>query len=190
MKQPRFTAPLLDAAAEVLADGGLSRMSLERVAVAAETSRVTLWRQGVTAEGLVEALLERVAEDCRARLWPVLTGPMPAATRLRDALFALCEVADGHLAVLQVDDELFHVADAAAPGVFVEPLERLLRDGAADGSIPPGDRDPEEFAMTLFNVLIWPYVHLRARHGWTSERSSENVIDLMLDGVLEGASTT
>jgi hypothetical protein len=58
----------------------------------------------------------------------------------------------------------------------------------ADGSIPQGDRDPEEFAMTLFNVLIWPYVHLRARHGWTSERAAENVIDLVLYGIFGGAS--
>lgn len=159
-------------------------MNLERVASAADSSRATLWRQGITAEALVQGLLERMTEDYRRTLWPILTAPEAADARLRAALEALCKVADRHLAVLRVDDEFFHVADAATPGVFVDPLERLLRDGAADGTIPVGERDPEELAMTLFNVVVWPFVHLRARHDWTSERAAENVIDLVVLGVL------
>src|SRR5712691_2532581 len=43
--------------------------------------------------------------------------------------------------------------------VFTEPLERLLRDGAADGSLR--DVDPVEMATVLFNLVGWTYIHLR-----------------------------
>jgi AcrR family transcriptional regulator len=175
---------LLDAAAEVLADGGVKRLTLERVASAAARSRATIWRQGVTVEGLLDGLLQRLADDYRSTIWPVLTAPDAADARLERALLAICEVADRHLAVLQADDELIHHAAKRRPGVFVEPLEKILRDGAADGSIEPGADDPAEVAMTLFNTLVWPYVHLRSRHGWTAKRASGNVTALVLRGAL------
>jgi AcrR family transcriptional regulator len=174
---------LLDATAEVLADGGIRRLSLERIAAAASTSRVTLWRQGVTTDGLIAALLDRMTDDYVRTLWPVLTMAEPAAARLEAALQALCAVADRHAAILCADDELFHLAGAKSPGVFVEPLDRLLRDGVADGTLLVGDRDLHELATTIFNVVVWPFVHLRARHGWSAERAAANVVELALGGV-------
>ncbi len=37
-------------------------------------SRVTLWRQGITRDGLLEGLLERLRADYRDGMWPVLTS--------------------------------------------------------------------------------------------------------------------
>lgn len=175
--------PLLDAAARVLADGGIKRFTLERIAAEAGKARVTIWRQGVTVEALLEGLLARLADDYRATLWPVLTGAQPGAARLNLALRALCETADRHLAILQADDELFHRAAERRPGAFVEPLERLLRDGASDGTIELAGADPAEVAMTLFNTVVWAFVHLRSRHGWTAARAADNVIGLVLRGL-------
>lgn len=174
---------LLDAAAKVLADGGAKRFTLERVAAAADLSRATIWRQGVTVGALLDGLLDRLTNDYRDTMWPVLTASDPAAARLERALRALCEVADRHLAVLQADDELFHLAAQRRAGAFDEPIEKILRDGVSDGSIDAGANDLDELAMTLFNTVVWPYVHLRARHGWSARRASDNVVGLVVAGV-------
>ena len=43
---------------------------------------------------------------------------------------------------------------------FTEPVERILRDGAADGSLRAFE-DPAETATVLFNLISWTYRHLR-----------------------------
>ena len=53
---------------------------------------------------------------------------------------------------------------------FTEPVERILRDGAADGSLRAVE-DPAETATVLFNLIGWTYRHLRRGHGWTPERA-------------------
>src|SRR5215831_15238629 len=91
---------VLDATVAVVADGGWDRLSLERVAASAGVSRVTLWRQGVTRDGLVDALLVRLSEDYRDAMWPVLAASGTGRDRLEAALVALCDVADRHLELL------------------------------------------------------------------------------------------
>jgi len=44
--------------------------------------------------------------------------------------------------------------------VFTESLERLLRDGIADGTLRP--EDLRESATVLFNLVGWTYIHLRS----------------------------
>ena len=51
--------------------------------------------------------------------------------------------------------------------VFTEPVQRLLADGVADGSLAVDD--PEETATVLFNLVGHTYRHLRAGHGWSPE---------------------
>src|SRR6266540_2673195 len=106
---------LLDATMAVLGDAGWDSLSLERVAERAGLSRVTLWRQGVTKEVLVGALLERLSQDYVTAMWPVLTADTNGRGRLALALDALCDVADRHLDLLLISDEVFH----RAPGDFL-----------------------------------------------------------------------
>ncbi|HLZ68753.1 MAG TPA: helix-turn-helix domain-containing protein [Dehalococcoidia bacterium] len=172
---------LLDATLAVLAEGGLEAVSLDRVAEQAGVSRVTLWRQGVSRESLIAALLERLAADYREALWPILTAEGSGRERLRRALEALCSVADRHLPLLLASDTAFH--QSGAPGFnFNGPIERLLRDGLADGSLQPAG-DPRELANVVFNAVCWPYVHLRGRHGWASERARPQLVGLVLRGI-------
>jgi AcrR family transcriptional regulator len=175
---------LLDATIELLADAGWERLSLERVAERAGMSRVTLWRQGITRDSLVDALLERLTEDYRRSLWPILTAPGTGRERLEAALRALCDVADRHLQLLLASDTAFHQAQGRArprPS-FIEPLVRLLHDGVADGSLRE-PADYEDQANALFNTVCWSYVHLRGRHRWSSQRAASHVLDLVLNGV-------
>src|SRR5512133_1414840 len=101
---------LLEATMGVLGDRGWDGLSLERVAERAGVSRVTLWRQGVTKDVLVAALLERLSHDYMAAMWPVLTADVNGRGRLALALEALCDVADSHLELLLIADEVFHRA--------------------------------------------------------------------------------
>jgi AcrR family transcriptional regulator len=168
---------LLDATVAVLGEVGWDGLSLERVAERAGVSRVTLWRQGVTRETLVDALLERLAADYREAMWPVLTADANGAERLARALGALCDVADRHLELLLISDEVFH----RAPGDFLEPLVRGLRDGYADGSVRRLGT-AEDAADAIFNTVCWSYVHLRARHKWSVRRARDSVLGLVADG--------
>jgi AcrR family transcriptional regulator len=175
---------VLDAAIRVLAAVGWEQLSLERVADAAGISRVTLWRQGVTREALVDALLARLAHDYRDAMWAPLTASGSGRERLERALEALCAVADRHLDLLLASDSAFHRAwSLTKPQVsFLGPFVRILEDGVADGTLRDAGK-PHVVADLLFNTVCWPYVHLRGRHDWTSRQAAAQVIGLVLDGL-------
>ncbi len=162
---------LLDAARRAFEQHGYTGATLERIAAEAGVSRVTLHRRGVSKEGLLDELVAQATEDYRRRLWPALTGEGTGAERLARALEYLCEAAEANMALLIAlraqSDGVFHVdeqPEALTRSVFTEPLERLLRDGVADGSLR--EVDPVETATVLFNLVGWTYVHLRSGHGW------------------------
>ncbi len=186
------TPAVLDAAARAFAEHGYAGASMERIAAEAGLSRVTLHRQGITRDVLLGALAERATEDYRRTLWPALTAPGPAAERLEQALVALCDVSERHMALLVAlraqSDAIFHRADddeALTRSVFTEPLERLLRDGAADGSLR--DIDPAETATVLFNLVGWTYIHLRTGHGWNAARALRGTLEPVLHGLVRPA---
>jgi len=172
---------LLNAAIAALQEVGWKHLTLERIATAAGTTRVTLWRQGVTLEQIVEGLLVRLTEDYQAMLWPALTAAGSGRERLSAALGALCDVAEKHLPLLVATDTIFHEAHILTRTSFTDPLQRLVSDGISDGSLLPGDSD--ELASVLFNMVCWTYVHLRARHQWAPERVKARLLTLVMEGV-------
>ena len=178
---------LLDAAAAVFARHGYAGATGDRIAEAAGLSRVTLHRHGWTKERLLEALAARATGAYRDAMWAVLTSPGSGRDRLEAALAALCDMAEDHLSVLVAlrahTDSVFH-EDTEEPltrTVFTEPLERLLLDGAADGTLRTVD--PLETATVLFNLVGWTYVHLRTGHRWPPARARAAVLDLALEGL-------
>jgi AcrR family transcriptional regulator len=176
---------LLAAAVEIMNGSGWDTLTMGEVADRAGVSRATLWRQIGGKTELRRELLRRMAADYRKSMWPVLTAPGTGRERLWLALGALCGVIDRHLVLLSAFDTAFHevqeVDPDSADGV-IPPLARLVRDGIADGSLrPPADAD--ETANLVFNMVCWPYVHLRRHHGWEPERARGMLLDLVLDGV-------
>jgi len=146
-------------------------------------ARSTLWRQGLTREALIGALVGELAEDFRDAMYPVLTAGGTGRERLREALEALCDVVDRHLPLMLATDEAFHQQPAPGqPPDYLRPFITFLREGAADGSLEPGD-DVVETADVVFNAVAWPYVHLRGRHGWPADRARNRIVGLVLDGV-------
>ena len=170
---------------------GWQGATAERIAAEAGVSRVTLHRHGLTKEAILARLAEQGAARYREAMWPVLTAPEPAAERLERALVVLCELAEENLGLLvaldaQANAAVFHEAgeqEVLTRDAFTEPLERLLRDGAMEGSVASGD-DPLETATVLFNLVGWTYIHLRTGHRWRPERARAETIAIALRGVL------
>ena len=197
--RPEFDARLLEAAAAVLAEHGLAGLTLVRLAEALGGSRMTLHRRGITREDVVARLSLLAVQEYQQAVWPALTGSGPARDRLAQALRATCTVADKHaklLVGLYADDGgIFHDVDAADPdeqaaalatrAVFVEPLARLLRDGAHDGTLDC--TDPDEMATVLFNQVGWTYLALREGQRWQPQRAADAVVSNALAAVSGGA---
>ena len=185
--QGAIEKPLVDATASAIARWGLNDVTLERIAVEAGMSRATIYRRGVTREDLVAALTLEAADTYRRAVLPALAGQGTARERLRSALVALCDTADEHLHLLagmfMAHGEVFHRPgpNALVVDVFAEPFERLLRDGAADGSLR--ELPPEVTATVLFNLVGWGYIHLRAAHLWEARTTRETVIDMVMSGL-------
>lgn len=183
---------ICDAARLVFERCGYAGATVERIAEQAGVSRVTLHRRGLTRDALLADLVARATVRYRDAMWPVLTGPGTSAERLELALAALCEQAEGQMGLLLAlraqSDAIFHRPDPVNEGeqltrsVYTDPLERLLRDGAADGSLRV--EDALESATVLFNLVGWSYVHLRTGHGFTPDRARRAVLDPVLHGLL------
>jgi AcrR family transcriptional regulator len=188
-ESPAVPPHIVDAARHVLAEDGLAAATLERISAAAGVSRMTLHRHGVSKADILRALAERLEADYRDAIWPALVSRGAARERMRQALELLCRVTERNLALLDAlnapaRDAIYHEPGPAAltRKAFVEPLERLLLDGATDGSLAAVDA--EEFATLLFNAVGHTYRHLRSRHGWAPERARGGVVALMMNGLL------
>jgi len=177
---------LVDATAVAITKWGLGEVTLDRVAAEAGMSRATIYRRGVTRDELIAALTIEAADTYNRAILPALSAPGTARERLELALRALCAAADDHLHLLAgmflAHAEMFHKPgpEALVVDVFAEPFERLLRDGAQDGSLRA--LAPEVTATALFNLVGWGYIHLRAAHEWSTGTAADTIIDLVLRG--------
>jgi AcrR family transcriptional regulator len=178
---------LLDAAARVMDRDGLAGLSISAIAEEAGLSRVTLHRRGARLDDYLIAVLGRASDDLRASLWPVLTSSGTAEARLREALEILCEVCERHTGVMTAMYSTPARPLPDEPGrttsmEFIEPFERLLRDGRLDGSLVCDDPVPE--ATLVANAVAWTYLHMRQAHRWDAETASTRVVRLAIAHLL------
>jgi AcrR family transcriptional regulator len=179
---------LLSGAHRAIERYGYQQATLERIATEAGVSRMTLHRRGVTRDGLLGALAERLETAYRSAMWPALTARGSGRERLEQALAGYCEAVEANLEVLAALAEADHNAIFHEGGprgltrqAFTEPIRRLLQDGVADGSLVAAD--PAETATLLLNLVSWTYRHLRRGHGWDAERARDGVLRIALNGV-------
>ena len=184
--QPAIDEALRRATIEVLRERGWDGLTLERVAEVAGRARSTLWRQGLTRDLLIAALVGELAEDFRSTMYPILTSAGTGRERLTRGLEALCELLDRHLPLMVATDEAFHQKAAPdQPPDYLHPFIQFLREGAADGSLAVGE-NVVRAADIAFNAVAWTFVHLRGRHGWELGEARDRVVGLVLNGI-EGA---
>jgi AcrR family transcriptional regulator len=183
---PVVARELREATIAVLRERGWDGLTLERVAEVAGRARSTLWRQGLTREVLIQALVGELAADFQHAMYPILTSPGSGRERLEQGLDALCELVDRHLPLMLATDEAFHQdTGPGQPPNYLHPFIRFLREGADDGSLAPRE-DVVGAADVLFNAVAWTYVHLRGRHEWPAERARSRVVGLVLNGIVAG----
>src|SRR3954452_7385003 len=176
---------VVEGARRAIAAGGWQSATLTRIAEEAGMSRMTLHRRGLGRDEIF-ALLARDYEDAfRSALWPAVTGKGSGAERLEATLVAVCEVTEDHLSFLAALDEeadrrFFHEKDGEVHSRegYINPIERLLADGIADGSLRPVEI--EETATVLVNAVDRTYRHLRRAHDWSGGRARAALIDLVL----------
>lgn len=169
----------VDAAATLLDRAGLAGLTITAIAKEAGVSRVTLHRHGATVDDYVIAALGRASEDLRSSLWPVLTGTGSGIDRLREALAIVCEVSDRHAGIMMA---MFGAPAWPLPDQpgrttsfeFIEPFERLVRDGVSDGSLDSDD--PLADATLVANAVAWTYLHMRHAHRWDHDRAVARVV--------------
>jgi len=168
---------------EVLRERGFDGLTLERVAEVAGRARSTLWRQGLSREALIQALVGELADDFRSTMYPVLTAGGTGHERLLRGLEELCDLLERHLPLMLATDEAFHQDTAPGePPDYLHPFIRFLHEGSRDGSLPSID-DPVATADVAFNAVAWPYVHLRGRHGWPAEKARTSIVGVVLNGI-------
>jgi AcrR family transcriptional regulator len=190
---PRPIPPhIVDAARHVLARDGLAAATLERISEAAGVSRMTLHRRGVSKQGILATLAGQLEAEYREAFWPALVSKGSGRERLRAALAGLCEVTERNLALhdalsVGARNQIYHDPHAGrlTRAAFVEPLERLLIDSAADGSLAPA-YDTGETATLVFNAVTYTYAHLRQEHEWSPERARDGILGLVIDGLSGG----
>jgi AcrR family transcriptional regulator len=184
-QKPVVGEELLRATIEVLRERGFAGLTLERVAEVAGLARSTLWRQGLTRDVLIGALVGDLAEDFMATMYPVLTSGGTGRERFERGLQALCELLDRHLPLMLATDEAFHQDTAPdVPPDYLHPFILFLREGVDDGSLVLAE-DPVVAADLAFNAVAWPYVHLRGRHDWPAEVARARIVGLVLGGIAE-----
>jgi AcrR family transcriptional regulator len=184
-KTVRVDEELRRATIDVLRERGFSGLTLERVAEVGGRARSTLWRQGLSRDVLIGALVGELAEDFRQTMYPILTSAGSGLERLTRGLEALCGLIDRHLPLMLATDEAFH--QDTAPGVppdYLHPFIQFLREGARDGSLPEVG-DVVRAADIAFNMTAWPYVHLRGRHDWPTEEARRCVVAVVLRGITD-----
>lgn len=187
---PRIDGDVVQAAISVVGTDGIEGATIERIAARAGVSRVTLHRRGLTRAAILGAVAADVVDRFERIVASALSAPGSAAERLDRLWAASYAAADDHLQFLAGmfagSDSPFHRHIAGdgeidTDAVFVAPIERLLLDGALDGSLLPVD-DPHESAVLMFNAGMWTYVHLRLAHRW-SRRRARDATQRVLDGL-------
>ena len=88
---------LLTGAHRAIERWGYREATLERIAAEAGVSRMTLHRRGVTRDGLLAGLAERLETEYRSAMWPALTARGSGRERLEQALAAYCGAVEANL---------------------------------------------------------------------------------------------
>ncbi len=186
---PSSIAQRLTPAAELFAERGLDQTKIEDVAEATGIAKATLYyyfsgkedvlaflfRDTLAAMADAVAIATDAEGEARARLAGVLTAQLQVMADQPAVCRAL--IADLGRAG-RIPDIAQAITDA-----FYSPVDRLLREGAADGSLRPV-ADPLAASVAIFGaVIISGLSHLVIAGGLPVPQVVEQLTDLLLVGL-------
>lgn len=158
---PTQMAGKLYAAAALIADQGLESTKIDDIAVVCGIPKATLYYYFAGKEEILAFLLKDLLALIAGEVAVAAAAPGPASDRLAAVIHAQlgvmlrnpapCRALIGDLGrAARLPDLAQALTDA-----FYEPVERLLRDGAEDGSLQLVD-DPLATAATIFGAVTIP----------------------------------
>lgn len=186
---PAQVAAKLYAAADVIAENGLANTKIEEIAAASGIPKATLYYYFTGKDDILAFLLKDSLASLAGAVAVAADAPGPGRDRLAAVVSVQIEhilrnsgpsralVGDlGHAARLP---ELAEAVQAA----FYEPIARVLRDGAADGSLRAVD-DPESTAVSIFGTVIMTgLIHSIVGTERSAAAISAGILDLLMTGL-------
>lgn len=186
---PSQIAARLPAAAELFADRGLDNTKIEDVAAATGIPKATLYYYFSGKEEILAFLLNdtllRVADEVAIAVHSQesaaqrLTDVISAQLRMMADQPAVCRALVGDLGRagrMPAIAEMIHSA-------YYQPVEALLVEGAADGTLLE-QAHPKEVAMAIFGaVTISALSHLLTNQPLDEPRIARAINDLVLNGL-------
>lgn len=192
-KLPSKLASKLYGAAELIADRGLDATKIEDIAEATGIPKATLYYHLEGKNAVLEFLLTDLLEMIASAVGLATSSAEDARTRLEAAVNAqlgvmlehpfLCRALVGDLGRATRLPDLAVALRAA----FFEPIEQLLNDGAADGSLRPVE-NPSAVATSIFGAItvagLSAAVDAPSKEPATAAaRLTAAITDLILDGL-------
>lgn len=192
-KLPAKLATQLYGAAELIAERGLDGTKIEDIAAATGIPKATLYYHLEGKNAVLEFLLTDLLEMIAGAVGLAMSSAEDARTRLGAAVTAqlgvmlehpfLCRALVGDLGRATRLPDLAVALRAA----FFDPIEQLLADGVADGSLRPA-ADPSIAATSIFGAITVAGLSATVE-GATRQpareaaRLSAAISDLILDGI-------
>jgi len=187
MPEPRLSPAELERVRDALRLRRWPDVTTDELARAAGVTRMTLHRRGIGRDEVLAGLATVLEDAHRDAVLPALSHAGTGRERLALALRRLCDVNERYLTLLDAladaTDRVFHEqgdGPVLTRGAFTDGLQRILADGARDGTLRV--EDVPATATLLFNAVGWTYRHMRVGHGWPPEQAGPAVVALLLDG--------
>ncbi len=190
---PAKLASKLYGAADLIAERGLADAKIDEIADAAGIPKATLYYYFTGKEEILAFLLADVLELIAGEVGAAVSAPGTAEQRLRAAVLAqltvmleqpaVCKALVGDLGRATRLPELA----GALRSAFHQPIEQLLYDGVADGSLREV-KDPPNVALSIFGAVTLSGLSLTIETssrdtGADAARASDAICDLLLTGI-------
>lgn len=192
-KLPAKLASQLYDAAELIAERGLDGTKIDDIAEVTGIPKATIYYHLDGKNGVLEFLLTDMLDLVSGAVGVAVSGPEDARTRLEAAVVAqlrvmlehpfLCRALVGDLGRATRLPELAVAIHTA----FWEPIERLLAEGVADGSLRQV-ADPSAAAMSIFGAVTIAGLSVAVEGPLddptgNAARLAAGVCDLLIDGL-------
>ncbi len=186
---PVQLATKLYGAAELIADQGLDNTKIDDIAEASGVPKATLYYYFTGKEEILAFLLKDLLTAIAGDVAVAVSAEGPASERLAGVVRAQlgvmlrnpapCRALVGDLGRATRLPELA----AALSAAFYEPVEKLLREGAEDGSLRPAEDPMSEAVMIFGTVTVAGLMEAIMGAHREMETIANGVARLLLDGL-------